>query len=346
MRTADFNFELPDELIARYPTNPRDSARLLVVDRMSQTWRHHAFSDLPDLLDPRDILVRNNTRVVPARLIGRRASTGGKWEGLFLHELPNGRWRILATTRGRPQIGETIVIGEGLHLILEARADDGSWVVSPQSASDEPWTTMALLERHGQTPLPPYIRGGHANAADLLDYQTIYAREPGSAAAPTAGLHFTEALFQKLATRGITWVDLTLSIGVGTFRPIQVDRIEDHVMHAEWTHVTASAVDQITTQRRLGGRVIAVGTTSTRALETAASTGTLQPFSGETSLFIRPGHVFHAVDGLITNFHLPHSSLLVLVSAFAGYELIKSAYTEAIRERYRFFSYGDAMLIL
>lgn len=346
MRTADFEFELPRELIAEHPADPRDSARLLVVDRKARTWRHRVFSDLPDLLNSGDVLVRNNTRVVPARLIGRRAATGGKWEGLFLKEEPGPRWRILATTRGRPRIGEEIVVGRGLRLILEARGDDGSWIVIPKPADGEPASTPDLLERHGQTPLPPYIRGGRGDDDDVLDYQTVYAQEPGSAAAPTAGLHFTEALFQRLASRGIAWVDLTLSIGVGTFRPIQADCVEDHVMHAEHVQLTPHAVHEIVAHKRRGGRVIALGTTSTRALETAAAGGALEPFTGETRLFIKPGHVFHAVDGLITNFHLPRSSLLVLVSAFAGSELIRSAYAEAVRERYRFYSYGDAMLIL
>ncbi len=346
MRTAEFDFNLPDDLIARYPASPRDSARLLVVDRETGRLRHHVFSDLPELIDPRDVLVRNNTRVVPARLLGRRAATGGKWEGLFLKEEPDRRWRILATTRGRPQIGEEILVGDGLRLILEARGEGGSWIVAPRTDRDGPSSAMALLEHHGLTPLPPYIRGGRPEPADVVDYQTVYAQEPGSAAAPTAGLHFTEALFQRLSYRGITWADLTVSIGAGTFRPIQADDIDLHAMHAEWARITPEAVTQITARRQNGGRVIAVGTTSTRALESAATTGLLEPFAGETSLYIKPGHTFHAVDGLITNFHLPRSSLLVLVSAFAGYEVIKSAYQEAIRERYRFFSYGDSMLIL
>ncbi len=206
--------------------------------------------------------------------------------------------------------------------------------------------TLALLEKHGQTPLPPYIRRGEGLPGDQLTYQTIYAQRPGSVAAPTAGLHFTTELFARLAALKITWVDLMLHVGLGTFQPIEAERLEDHVMHTEWAELSAQVVATLESRRAEGGRIVAVGTTSARVLETAAATSILQPYSGETKLFIRPGHVFHGLDGLITNFHLPRSSLLVLVSAFAGLELMRSAYSEAIRSGYRFFSYGDAMLIV
>jgi S-adenosylmethionine:tRNA ribosyltransferase-isomerase len=351
---SDYDFDLPHELIAQHPVEPRDRSRLMVVDRRRGCWEHRVFAELPELLSPGDLLVRNDTRVVPARLVGRRAATGGRWEGLFLRERPGGTWEILAKTRGRPIPGEHVDVGQGLRLVLEARGESGCWIVRPQvdcRARAEPGAeattmTLALLERHGQTPLPPYIRRGQADPGDRLAYQTVYARRPGSAAAPTAGLHFTAAVLDRLAARGIACVDLTLHVGLGTFRPIETDRLEDHRMHAEWAELTPAAVAELEAHRRQEGRIVAVGTTSARTLETAAASGSLQPFAGETRLFIRPGHVFRGLDALVTNFHLPRSSLLVLVSAFAGIDLIRAAYAEATRCRYRFFSYGDAMLIL
>lgn len=342
MQTSAFDFLLPDDLIAQHPVEPRDQARLMVIRRKEGTWEHRTFSDLPSLLDRGDVLVRNNTQVVPARLLGHREATGGKWEGLFLRILPEGTWEILATTRGRPVEGETVVVGQGLRLTLEAKGEGGRWLVRP--SSEEP--ASLLLERHGQVPLPPYIRKGREAPGDRTRYQTLYASVPGAVAAPTAGLHFTEAVFEGLKTRGIVWVDTTLHVGIGTFRPIEVDQIEDHVLHAEWAELSPGAATILNTQRSQGGRVVAVGTTSARTLETAGASGTILPFAGETRLYLRPGHPFHAVDVLLTNFHLPRSSLLVLVSALAGVDLIRDAYAEAIRQRYRFYSYGDAMLVL
>ncbi len=349
MLASDFDFVLPTELIAQDPAEPRDQSRLMVIDSRRGTWEHRVFADLPELLDPRDVLVRNDTRVLPARLVGRREATGGRWEGLFLRELSGGTWEILAKTRGRPVPGEHVIVGQGLRLVLEAREESGCWIVRPRPVEDSsqgPPTTLALLEEHGQTPLPPYIRRGIEGPGDRLAYQTIYARRAGSAAAPTAGLHFTSKVLDRLAQRGVACVDLTLHVGLGTFRPIEADRLEDHVMHSEWAELPAEAVAQLESRRRQGGRIVAVGTTSARTLETAASSGILQPFHGETQLFIRPGHAFHGLDALITNFHLPRSSLLVLVSALAGVEFIRAAYADAVKNRYRFFSYGDAMLIL
>ncbi len=248
MLASDFDFDLPAELIAQNPAEPRDRSRLMVVDRRRGTWEHRIFADLPELLDPRDILVRNDTRVVPARLVGHRELTGGRWEGLFLRDGPGGTWEILAKTRGRPAVGEHVVIGQGLRLRLEARGEAGRWLVRPQTdldSSDAPATSLALLERHGQTPLPPYIRRGVEGPGDRLAYQTVYARQPGSAAAPTAGLHFTPEVLDRLAERGIACVDLTLHVGLGTFRPIEVDRLEDHVMHAEWAELSSAAVAQL-----------------------------------------------------------------------------------------------------
>lgn len=342
MQTDDFDFNLPDDLIAQHPAEPRDQSRLMVIDRRSGRWQHRTFADLPELLATGDVLVRNNTRVVPARLVGNREATGGKWEGLFLRELPGGAWEILATTRGRPAPGERVVVGQGLRLTLLAKDAAGRWSVRPEAS--EP--TATLLDVHGQVPLPPYIRKGHEGPGDRLRYQTLYARSPGAVAAPTAGLHFTDAVFEQLHERGIDVADVTLHVGLGTFRPIEATRIEDHVLHAEWAELSETTADSLHQARARGGRIVAVGTTSARVLESAAQAGTFQPFRGETALYLRPGHEFRGLDALLTNFHLPRSSLLVLVSALAGVDLTRAAYADAIKERYRFYSYGDAMLVL
>jgi len=346
--TSAFDYELPDELIAQEPVEPRESSRLMVVDRRRGTIAHHHFFDLPELLEAPDILVRNDSKVIPARLLGQRLATGGRWEGLFLRELEDGTWEVLASTRGRPAPGEQVIVGRGLVLILERRQENGHWVVRPhlQEAPGGSRTTLALLEEHGQVPLPPYIRKGREGPGDRVRYQTVYAQRPGSIAAPTAGLHFGASVFRRLEQRGIHWADLTLHVGVGTFRPIETDAIEDHIMHSEWAELRAETAALLNHHRTRGGRIVAVGTTSARTLETAAASGTIQPFSGFTNLYLRPGHVFQGLDALITNFHLPRSSLLVLVSALAGTELIRAAYAEAISQRYRFYSYGDAMLII
>ena len=354
MLTSNYDFTLPDDLIAQRPVEPRDASRMMVVDRRAGTIAHHHFDALPTFLESPDILVRNNSRVVPARLIGRRRSTGGKWEGLFLNARDDGSWEILAKTRGRPALGETVIVdggdaeGPGLPLILEGRGEGGSWLVRPrpERADEFSASPLALLERHGRPPLPPYIRRGIADQADEGSYQTVYASRPGSVAAPTAGLHFTEGVFADLAAKGVEVVDATLHVGVGTFRPIEAETLDAHAMHSEWAKLSPETAATLRERRQRGGRIVAVGTTSTRTLESAAASGTIQAFEGRTELFIRPGHAFHAVDALITNFHLPRSSLLVLVGAFAGLDLIRDAYAEAIRQRYRFFSYGDAMLIL
>jgi S-adenosylmethionine:tRNA ribosyltransferase-isomerase len=346
LRTAEFDFDLPHELIAQHPAEPRDSARLMVIHRRHRVWSHHTFAELPAFLEERDVLVRNTTRVLPARLVGRRVATGGKWEGLFVREQPDGTWEMLVKTRGRLTAGDHVVVGEDLCLVIEGRGLDGSWLLRQQSNSRALESALALLERHGQVPLPPYIRRGREEPGDRESYQTVYSLHPGSIAAPTAGLHFTHELFVRLATRGVSLVDLTLHVGWATFRPIEAENIDDHVIHSEHAELSAQAAAALQARRQDGGRIVAIGTTSARVLEAAASGGEIQPFSGETQLFIRPGHQFYGVDGLITNFHLPRSSLLVLVSALAGRDLIRAAYAEAIRQHYRFFSYGDAMLIL
>ena len=354
METSQFDYVLPDELIAQEPVEPRDRSRLMVVRRDSRTIEHSVFSELPNFLNHGDLLVRNNSKVVPARLIGSRASTGGKWEGLFLREsTQDDCWEILATTRGKPGEGEKVVVRrtlddpESLVLTLVSKRDDGRWLVRPESSAP----AFTLLERFGHVPLPPYIRKGVEAANDRSRYQTVYAKNPGSVAAPTAGLHFTDQVIANLREKGITFEDVTLHVGIGTFRPIEVDRIEDHVLHSEWAELSEATSTAIHDARSRKHRVVAVGTTSARVLETAAasaepSSRDVLPFRGETAMYLLPGHEFRAIDALVTNFHLPRSSLLVLVSAFAGVELTRAAYAEAVAKRYRFYSYGDAMLIL
>lgn len=342
MRTDIFAFDLPAELIAQHPVEPRDRARLMVVRRAEGSREHRVFAELPELLEPGDLLVRNDTRVLPARLIGRREATGGRWEGLYLGERADGSWEVLATTRGKPAAGERIVVASGLVLTLVARQGSGRWIVAPDLAGRAP----ELLERFGAVPLPPYIRRGRAGPEDRGRYQTVYARAPGAVAAPTAGLHFTEELLGRLAARGVGWADVTLHVGAGTFRPIEADEVERHELHAEWAELTPEVAERLGRHRGRGGRIVAVGTTAARTLETAAASGTFRPLAGTTDLYIRPGYTFRGLDALITNFHLPRSSLLVLVGALIGVEALRAAYAEAVRERYRFYSYGDAMLIL
>jgi S-adenosylmethionine:tRNA ribosyltransferase-isomerase len=345
--TDSFDYELPTHLIAQYPAVPRDQARLMVVRRDKQTVEHRRFFELPELLSPGDLLVLNDTRVVPARLVGRRARTGGKWEGLFLHEVSEGRWEILARTRGRLEPGETIRLEPGaLELVLMAKTDEGHWVVRAVSNSARQASALELLEAHGHVPLPPYIRKGADTAEDRDRYQTVFARQAGAVAAPTAGLHFTPAVFEHLKDRGVGVGFVTLHVGLGTFQPIQVADISEHRMHEEWGELRAATAKEISTCKAREGKVVAVGTTSVRVLETAGSNGTVGPWAGQTGLYIYPPYPFKIVDALITNFHLPRTSLLVLVSAFAGIDLIRDAYKKAIEAEYRFYSYGDAMLIL
>jgi S-adenosylmethionine:tRNA ribosyltransferase-isomerase len=330
MSDADlYDYHLPEELIAQQALDRRADARLLA---------------------PGDLVVVNDTRVVPARLVGRRAATGGKWEGLFLQEEPGaGGWRILAQTRGRPEIGERIVLidregRESESLELVGRGTGGTWIVRPETGG----SSEGILDRVGRVPLPGYIRGGEEGQGDLARYQTVFARERGSAAAPTAGLHFTEELLAALAARGIGRAQVTLHVGLDTFRPISTERLDDHPMHTEWCDCPAATVAAIRETKARGGRVVAIGTTAVRTLETAASrspAGKVAAWSGSTDLFIKPGFSFRVVDCLLTNFHMPRTTLMVLVSTFASRDLIRQAYEAAIRERYRFLSYGDAMLI-
>jgi S-adenosylmethionine:tRNA ribosyltransferase-isomerase len=341
---SDFlDYDLPAHLIAQEPSDERDRARLLVVDRQRQGLSHHVFAELPQLLGPGDLLVLNDTRVLPARLLGRRARTGGKWEGLFLRQLPDGLWELLCQTRGRLLIGEKVrVEPPPLELTLIGRSPHGYWLARP--SEDTP--VVELLGRHGRVPLPPYIRQGRAVPEDRERYQTVFARVGGAVAAPTAGLHFTPAVFDGLHRRGIDWAFVTLHIGPGTFVPIQVADYRQHPMHPEWGELPAATAEAIAACRQRGGRVVAVGTTTVRVLETVAASGSMRPWSGETSLYIYPPYRFQAVDALLTNFHLPRTSLLLLVAAFAGVDLIRQAYKTAVEQAYRFYSYGDAMLIV
>jgi S-adenosylmethionine:tRNA ribosyltransferase-isomerase len=294
------------------------------------------------------LLVLNDSRVLPARLLGHKARTGGKWEGLFLSQTPDALWELLCQTRGRPETGTLIhvtapnPVPAALQLRLERRTDEGHWLVRPLQQGEP----VELLELHGWIPLPPYIRKGRASSEDPQRYQTVYATQPGSVAAPTAGLHFTPELFTRLAERGIDQATVTLHVGIGTFQPIQVEDVAQHRVHEEWCQVDARTVAAISACKARGGRVIAVGTTTTRTLETAAMSGTLQPWSGRTDLTIAPPFRFQVIDGLITNFHLPRSSLLLLVAAFVGWNGLRQSYQTAIAAGYRFYSYGDAMLIV
>ena len=342
-----YDYQLPPELIAQEPLPNREDARLLVVRREARSLEHMHVRDLPEILQEGDCLVINDTRVIPARLVGYRQSTGGRWKGLFLEANEHGFWRLLGKARTKVYPGEKITLTnrfgqDDITLELAARQSDGTWVARPLSKED----TLALLERVGRVPLPPYIRKGEMLESDREHYQTVYARHPGSVAAPTAGLHFTERLLERLIDAGITITRLTLHIGPATFRPIKTQTIEEHRLDPEWGSLEQTAVDTITACRARGGRVVAVGTTCTRLLETAASSGTLRPFRGMTDLYIRPPYRFRIVDALMTNFHLPRSTLLVLVRTFGGDELIRRAYQQAIQLRYRFYSYGDAMLII
>ena len=335
------DYVLPAHLIAQTPPAARDGARLMVVDRATGGLQHQLFRDLPDLLVPGDLLVLNDSRVLPARVIGTREKTGGRWDGLFLRETTDGLWEMLAQTRGRPEVGEGIVVVPGpLRLTLRGRAG-GHWLAEPTPAAP----AAKWLAKCGRVPLPPYIRKGVASDDDRERYQTVYARAAGSVAAPTAGLHFTPAVFDRLRARGVEWAFVTLHVGLGTFEPMKADDPSHHVMHAEWGEVPAVTVSAVRACRARGGRVVAVGTTTTRVLESAASGGDLQPWAGETDIFIRPPYLFGVVDALVTNFHLPRTTLLLLVAALAGSETVARAYAEAVRQEYRFYSYGDAMLI-
>jgi len=338
MRRSDFSFELPRELIAQYPIHRRDAARMLILDGVTGEFRDGMFGDLPDLLQAGDLLVINDTRVIPARLHAAKDS-GGKVEILLERLLDDER--ILAQVRASkaPKPGTRLHLGNDVIFEVVARHRE-FFVLQLDSGR----TVLDVLEEFGHMPLPPYIQRAD-EALDSERYQTVYADKPGAVAAPTAGLHFTEEILETLGSRGVDIGTVTLHVGAGTFQPVRTEEIEDHVMHSEWFRVDERLCEQVRRARRDGGRVVAVGTTVVRCLESAAASGEIAPVSGETAIFIYPGYTFRAVDCLLTNFHLPESTLLMLVCAFAGRDNVLRAYRYAVEERYRFFSYGDAMFL-
>jgi S-adenosylmethionine:tRNA ribosyltransferase-isomerase len=335
MRLADFDFDLPDELIAQYPPAERTASRLLQLDGTNLTDRR--FTDLPDLIRSGDLLVFNNTRVMAARLYGRKA-TGGRVEILLERLLASDHALAHIRASRAPKIGSTLLIDD-VALQVTGRRDDLFELVLQQDGG-----FTRLMSAAGHIPLPPYIQR-EDKSLDLTRYQTVYASRTGAVAAPTAGLHFDQAMLDQLRAQGVQTAEVTLHVGAGTFQPVREEQIDHHQMHAEWLEVSETVCEQVAAARARRGRVIAVGTTCVRSLETAAASGQLQPYTGDTRLFIRPGFRFRVVDQLLTNFHLPRSTLLMLVSAFAGCADIQRAYAHAVQQRYRFFSYGDAMLL-
>ena len=340
MKTHDFYYELPEELIAQTPLEQRDASRLLVLDRISGQVNHRHFYDVIEYLQPGDWLVMNDSRVLPARLLGHRP-TGGAVEVLLLRDLGNKKWECLCKPGRKMQPGNEVIFGNGeLTATVTDVLEDGNRVVEFHYEG----IFLEVLERLGKMPLPPYIK---AELSDQERYQTVYSRQVGSAAAPTAGLHWTEDLLQKAREKGVKTAFVTLHVGLGTFRPVKAEEISEHHMHSELCMISRETADILNETKRNGGRVICVGTTSCRTLESLVNDdGTFEEKSKWTEIFIFPGYTFKAMDGLITNFHLPESTLVMLVSAFAGREHVLAAYEEAVRERYRFFSFGDAMCIL
>jgi S-adenosylmethionine:tRNA ribosyltransferase-isomerase len=344
MKVDLFDFDLPNERIALRPVRPRDSARMLVVRGDTAPLEDRGVRDLPDLLNPGDVLVFNDTRVIPAQLEGRRADGEAKIGATLHKRVDLRRWQAFIRNAKRVKIGDQLVFGGGVTAIAEARRPDGS--ITLLFEGEEP--VEVLLDRAGTMPLPPYIASKRGvDALDLDDYQTMFASEKGAVAAPTASLHFTQSLVDALDARGIGRAMLTLHVGAGTFLPVKVDDTNDHQMHAEFGRVSPDTAAQINDARTKGGRIIAVGTTSLRLLESAVDEhGTIQPFAGDTAIFITPGYRLKAVDGLMTNFHLPKSTLMMLVSALMGRDRMMAAYAHAIAQEYRFYSYGDSSLLL
>ena len=339
MKTSDFFYELPQELIAQAPAERRDLSRLLVYDRASKSIEDRHFYDIIDYIRPGDVLVRNTTRVIPARLYANNAETGGAMEFLLLKRVGEDEWECLVKPGRKARVGREFIVNDELSVTILKQLDDGGRIVrlNYEGIFEE------VLDRAGEMPLPPYIT---ERTADMARYQTVYAKQNGSAAAPTAGLHFTDELLQKLRDKGVLIADVLLHVGLGTFRPVSAENVEDHHMHSEYYEVTEEAADVINKARAAGGRVISVGTTGCRTLESSADdNGIVHAQKGWTSIFITPGYKFKAVDALITNFHLPESTLLMLVSAFSSREEMLRVYEHAVQERYRFFSFGDAMFI-
>ena len=341
MKTSDFFYELPEKLIAQDPLEDRTASRLLVLDRKEDKLEHKIFSDVIDYLSPGDCLVINNTRVIPARLIGEKEGTGGKVEILLLKRLKNDIWETLVKPGKKLRPGARVIFGDGrLKAEIMEIAEEGNRLVKfyYEGIFEE------ILDSLGEMPLPPYITH---KLEDKEMYQTVYAKFNGSAAAPTAGLHFTNELLEEIRQKGIKIASVTLHVGLGTFRPVKVEDVNNHHMHTEWYEVNKEAAEIINETKKNGGRVICVGTTSCRTIESVADeNGMMSAKTGETDIFIYPGYKFKVMDGLITNFHLPESTLVMLVSAFAGKERVLSAYETAVKEKYRFFSFGDAMILL
>ncbi len=346
MKTADFDFELPLELIAQHPAQRREQSRMLVVRRREGIFEHCRFLDLPRYLNQGDLLVVNNTRVIPARLFGRKPVTGGKVEILLLEEVRPGAWDILLHAARRPKVGSRITLGDGQAVaVLLSDGEKGRATIRIEC--DRPW--LEVLEEIGVPPLPPYIKRSEVRdqRSDRERYQTVYAKYAGAVAAPTAGLHFTDEFFRTLEKQGVERAEVTLHVGLGTFRPVDAENVEDHRMEPERYAVPAETARRIEETKKSGGRVVAVGSTSVRALETvAAEHGRVAAGSGRSSLFIHPPYSFQVVDAMLTNFHLPKSTLIMMICALAGRELILRAYEEAVKEKYKFYSYGDCMLIL
>ena len=341
MLTSELDYQLPPELIAQTPVEPRDTSRLMVIHRATRTITHHIFRDLPELLRPNDLLVANDSRVIPARVFGQKPS-GGKVELLLLRKLDELTWRCLVGGRNVHDVVLPVGDGKQLHAHVElVSPGEMDWVIH----FDEP--VDAYLNQVGVMPLPPYI---HEELKNPQRYQTVYARVTGSAAAPTAGLHFTPTLIETLARKSVEMAFVTLHVGLDTFKPINEDVVEEHLIHSEWCELPAETATQMNAAREKGGRIIGVGTTSIRVLESAAAGSPAhspaQPYRGFTQLYITPGFEYKAIDALITNFHLPKSTLIAMIGAFMGMDLLREAYAEAIRERYRFYSFGDAMLVL
>lgn len=340
MKVSDFNYDLPEELIAQTPLEKRDESRLMVLDRKNQTIEHKTFKDIVDYLEPGDVLVRNNTKVIPARLYGKK-ETGANVEFLLLNNIEKDIWESIVRPGNKLHVGTKVIFGDGLleTTILEVMPGGTRKVEFKYKG-----IFNEILDKIGLMPLPPYI---HEELKQNDRYQTVYAKYEGSAAAPTAGLHFTPELFEKLKQKGVKIANVTLHVGIGTFRPVKVENVENHEMHSEHFYIKQEDCDKINKAKKNGKRVISVGTTSCRVLETIANpeNGTVEPIEGDTQIFIYPGYTFKCIDGLITNFHLPQSTLLMLVSALAGKEYIMKAYNEAVQEKYKFFSFGDAMFI-
>ena len=342
MLKKDFWYDLPKELIAQEPADPRDSARLMVLSQKDDSIQHRIFRDLPEYLEPGDLLVVNNSKVLPARIVGVKQPTGAVCELLLLRQVKGDQWECLAKPGKRMQPGTKVSFGDGtLTAVVDETLEDGNKFVTFYYDTE---TLYEKLDEFGKMPLPPYIT---KQLEDQSQYQTVYAKELGSAAAPTAGLHFTPELMDTIRSKGVGIAEVTLHVGLGTFRPVQEDEITDHKMHSEWYSISEETAQRIRETKAAGHRVIAVGTTSCRTLEAAAAKyGEIKACSGNTSIFLSPGVKFNCIDGLITNFHLPESTLIMLVSALYGYEKTMAAYKVAVEEKYRFFSFGDAMLIL